>query len=79
MRRASFPDQMMILDASVSDIRYVNYTTVKVLKCFAVEIVGENPSSLTEGMTVTCWAQDADGGEIYAVDNAKLAYLLMQI
>ncbi|MBE6910041.1 MAG: HlyD family efflux transporter periplasmic adaptor subunit [Ruminococcaceae bacterium] len=52
----------------------MDYTTAEGLKCFAVEIVIQNPGSLTEGTTVTCWAQDASGGEIYAVDDAKLTY-----
>lgn len=70
---ASFPDQMLTLEGSVTDIRYVDYVTTEGMRCFAVTIQVENPGALTEGTVVTCWAGD-NGTPIYAVDDAKLEY-----
>ena len=50
----SVPDQMLTLDGTVTDIRYVDYTTTEGMKCFAVTVEAENPGSLTEGVTATC-------------------------
>ena len=47
----SVPDQMLTLDGTVTDIRYVDYVTAEGMKCFAVTVEAENPGSLTEGMT----------------------------
>ena len=71
---ASFPDQMLTLTGTVTDVRYVDYTTTEGMKCFAVTIRVENPGSLTEGTTVTCWLDKGDGTYIYAVDDGKLEY-----
>ena len=70
----SVPDQMLTLDGTVTDIRYVDYTTAEGMKCFAVTVEAENPGSLTEGVTATCWAQSADGTELYAVSDAQLEF-----
>ena len=70
----SVPDQMLTLDGTVTDIRYVDYTTTEGMKCFAVTVEAENPGSLTEGVTATCWAQSADGTELYAVSDAQLEF-----
>ena len=71
---ASFPDQMLTLSGTVTDIRYVDYTTTEGMKCFAVDIRVSNPGSLTKGTTVTCWMEDGAGGYIYAVNDAELRY-----
>ena len=70
----SVPDQMLTLDGTVTDIRYVDYTTTEGMKCFAVTVEAENPGSLTEGVTATCWAQSANGTELYAVSDAQLEF-----
>lgn len=70
----SVPDQMLALSGRVTDIRYVDYITSEGMKCFAVTVEAENPGSLTEGMTVTCWLEGADGSEIYAATDAALEY-----
>lgn len=69
----SIPDQMMTLDGTVSDIRYVDYITPEGMKCFAVTIQVGNPGSLTKGTTATCWLEK-DGGYIYAVDTAQMEF-----
>lgn len=71
---AFFPDQMLTLTGTVTNVRYVDYTTTEGMKCFAVTIRVENPGSLTEGTTVTCWLDKGDGTYIYAVDDGKLEY-----
>ena len=71
----SVPDQMLTLDGSVTDIRYVDYTTAEGMKCFAVTVEAENPGSLTEGVTATCWAQGDGGAELYAVNDAQLEFV----
>ena len=70
----SVPDQMLTLDGAVTDIRYVDYTTAEGMKCFAVTVEAENPGSLTEGVTATCWAQGSGGTELYAVSDAQLEF-----
>ena len=70
----SVPDQMLTLDGTVTDIRYVDYTTAEGMKCFAVTVEAENPGSLTEGATATCWAQGSGGTELYAVSDAQLEF-----
>ena len=70
----SVPDQMLTLDGTVTDIRYVDYTTTEGMKCFAVTVEAENPGSLTEGVTAACWAQSAGGTELYAVSDAQLEF-----
>ena len=71
---ASFPDQMLTVEGTITDIRYVDYVTPEGMKCFAVTIRVPNPGSLTEGTTASCWAETADGAYIYAVDDATLEY-----
>ncbi len=71
---ASFPEQMLTLDGTVSEVRYVDYTTAEGLKCFAVDVLIENPGSLSTDTTVTCWMQSESGEEVYAVNDAKLEY-----
>lgn len=71
---ASFPDQMLTVQGTVTDIQYVDYTTAEGMKCFAVTIQMKNPGSLTKGTTVTCWLEKDDGSYIYAVNDAQLAY-----
>ena len=70
----SVPDQMLTLEGAVTDIRYVDYTTAEGMKCFAVTVEAENPGSLTEGVTATCWARSAGGTELYAVSDAQLEF-----
>ena len=70
----SVPDQMLTVDGTVTDIRYVDYVTAEGMKCFAVTVEAENPGSLAEGMTATCWAQDSSGAYLYAVNDAELEY-----
>ena len=70
----SIADQMMTLEGTVTDIQYVDYTTAEGMRCFAVTVAAENPGSLTEGMLVTCWAQDSNGSEFYAVSDAELEF-----
>lgn len=70
----SVPDQMLALTGRVSDVQYVDYVTSEGMKCFAVTVEVTNPGSLTEGMTVTCWLEGADGAEIYAATDAALEY-----
>lgn len=70
----SVPEQMLTLIGTVNDVAYVDYTTAEGLKCFAVEVLVANPGSLSADTTVTCWMQDAAGSEMYAVNDAKLAY-----
>ena len=70
----SVPDQMLTLDGTVTDIRYVDYVTAEGMKCFAVTVEAENPGSLTEGVTAACWAQGSGGSELYAVDDAQLEF-----
>lgn len=70
----SVPDRMLALTGRVTDIQYVDYITSEGMKCFAVTVEAENPGSLTEGMTVTCWLEDTDGTEIYAATDAALEY-----
>lgn len=72
---ASFPEQMLTLNGSVTDIRYVDYVTTEGMHCFAVTIQVDNPGALTEGTTVTCWVEGADGAQAYSVDDAKLEYV----
>ena len=72
---ASFPEQMLTLSGSVTDIRYVDYVTTEGMHCFAVTIQVDNPGALTEGTVVTCWAQGADGSLAYSVDDAELEYV----
>ena len=57
----SIPDQMLTLSGRVTDVQYVDYVTSEGMKCFAVTVEVTNPGSLTEGMTVTCWLEGADG------------------
>lgn len=71
---ASFPDQMLTAEGTITDIRYVDYVTPEGMKCFAVTIRVPNPGSLTEGTTAACWAEGSDGSYIYAVDDASLEY-----
>lgn len=71
---ASFPDQMLTAEGTITDIRYVGYVTPEGMKCFAVTIRVPNPGSLTEGTTAACWAERSDGSYIYAVDDASLEY-----
>ncbi len=70
---ASVPDQMLNLSGTVTDVRYVDYVTTEGMKCFAVSIRVENPSSLTEGATVSCWV-DGSNGAIYPATEATLEY-----
>ena len=70
----SVPDQMLTLDGTVTDIRYVDYVTAEGMKCFAVTVEAENPGSLTEGVTAACWAQGSGGSELYAVSDAELEF-----
>ena len=70
----SIPDQMLTLDGEVTGIQYVDYVTAEGMKCFAVTVEAENPGSLAEGMTATCWAQDSSGAYLYAVNDAELEY-----
>ena len=70
----SIADQMMTLDGTVTDIRYVDYVTAEGMKCFAVTVEAHNPGSLTEGMLATCWAQGSDGTYLYAVSDAELEF-----
>ena len=71
---ASFPDQMLTLTGTVTDIQYVDYTTHEGMKCFGVTVQVDNPGSLTQGAAVTCWLEGADGGNLYAVDDGVLEY-----
>lgn len=70
----SIPDQMLILDGTVTDIQYVDYTTAEGMKCFAVTVETENPGSLTEGTVVTCWLQCGDGSLAYAVNDGEMEF-----
>ena len=70
----SVPDQMLALTGKVTGVQYVDYVTSEGMKCFAVTVEVTNPGSLTEGMTVTCWLEGADGSEIYAATDATLEY-----
>lgn len=70
----SVADQMMTLNGTVTDIRYVDYVTAEGMKCFAVTVEADNPGSLTEGMLATGWAQSSDGSYLYAVSDAELEY-----
>ena len=74
----SVPDQQLSLTGTVSDIQYVDYHTPEGMQCFGVTVQVENPGSLTEGNTVTCWLTGTDGTPIYAVDDATLSYLHSQ-
>ena len=70
----SVPDQMLALTGKVTGVQYVDYITSEGMKCFAVTVEVTNPGSLTEGMTVTCWLEGADGSDIYAATDAALEY-----
>ncbi|MGM9639488.1 MAG: efflux RND transporter periplasmic adaptor subunit [Butyricicoccaceae bacterium] len=70
---ASVPDQMLNLSGTVTDVRYVDYVTTEGMKCFAVTIRIENPGSLAEGTSVSCWVDGANGA-IYPATDANLAY-----
>lgn len=70
----SIPDQMLTLDGEVTGIQYVDYVTAEGMKCFAVTVEAENPGSLAEGMTATCWAVGSGGAELYAVSDAQLEF-----
>lgn len=70
----SVADQMLALQGTVTEIRYVDYVTAEGLKCFAVTVTVDNPGSLTEGMTATCWATAADGSELYAAADGALEF-----
>ncbi len=71
----SVPDQMLSLAGQVTDIQYVNYITPEGMKCFAVTLEVENPGSLTQGTTASCWLEGTDGQLIYAVADGTLDYL----
>ncbi len=71
---ASVPEQMLNLSGSVSDVRYVDYVTTEGMRCFAVTISVDNPGSLTEGVTVSCWVDTANGRALYPATEAKLEY-----
>lgn len=71
---ASIPEQMLTVSGTVTDVRYVDYVTSEGMKCFAATISMKNPGSLTAGTNVTCWLTGADGGYIYAVNDAELDY-----
>ncbi len=70
----SIPDQMLTLAGTVSAIDYVDYVTAEGMRCFAVTVEVENPGSLTEGVTATCWLEAADGTYIYAAADGTLQY-----
>lgn len=70
----SFPDQMLTVEGTISEIQYVDYITPEGMKCFAATVRVPNPGSLTEGTTASCWAETADGTYIYAVDDVVLEY-----
>lgn len=67
----SVPDQMLNLQGTVSEIHYVDYVTTEGMRCFAVTVEMENPGSLAEGSTVTCWVE-TENGSAYAVNDAAL-------
>lgn len=70
----SVPEQMLTLTGQVTDVQYVDYVTSEGMTCFAVTVQVVNPGSLTEGTTVTCYLEGADGAEIYAATDAALEY-----
>ena len=70
----SIPDQMLTRTGTVTDIQYVNYVTAEGMSCFAVTVAVENPGSLTQGMSATCWLTGSDGAAIYAATDAELEY-----
>ena len=70
----SIPDQMLTPTGTVTDIQYVDYVTTEGMRCFAVTVQVENPGSLTQGTSATCWLVGDDGSYIYAVDDAQLEY-----
>lgn len=73
--KVSVPDAMLELDATVTDIKKVDYLTADGMRCFAVTITVMNPGSLTDGMSAAGWLTASDGTEIYpADDDATLTY-----
>ena len=70
----SVPDQMLTVSGTVVGIHYVDYTTPEGMKCFAADIQMDNPGSLTQGSTVTCWLEKGDGTYIYAANDGQLEY-----
>lgn len=75
----SVADQMMTLEGTVTEIRYVDYTTTEGMKCFAVTVSVDNPGSLTQGTAVTCWAQGGDGSLLYAAGDGTLDFSRSQV
>ena len=69
----SIPDQMMTLDGTVTDVRYVDFVTTEGMRCFAVTVEVNNPGSLTKGTKATCWLENGSS-YIYAVDAAELEF-----
>ena len=74
----SVPDQMLNLTGQVREVKYVDYVTTEGMHCFAAVIEVANPGVLTEGTTVACWAQGADGSEVCSVSDGQLTYVNKQ-
>lgn len=71
----SIPDQMLTPTGKVTGVQYVDYVTPEGMRCFAVTVEIDNPGSLTQGTTATCWIEGEDGSPVYAVGDAQLDYV----
>lgn len=67
----SIADQMLELIGTVTDLSYTNYISGDGTKCFTVEILVENPGSLSAGMTAASYFVYGDQ-EIYPVSQGQL-------
>lgn len=70
----SVPDQMMVLNGTISEIKYVNYITSVGNSCFAVTIEVVNPGSLTENMSVASYLNSSTGETIFPAEDGTLEY-----
>ncbi len=69
LAKISIPDQMLVLDGTVSALKKVEYITKEGTSAFSVTISMTNPNSVTSGTMVS-----ASIGDMYPVEGGMLEY-----
>lgn len=68
----SVPDSALSLSGTVTDVKYVSYTTSTGLECFAVTVrVDSPPASLEDEAAAEAWLTADDGTSIYPAEGGS--------
>ena len=70
----SVAEQMLNLDAEVTDVSFIQRMSDDGMQCFAVTVEVENPGSLVEGSTAACYLVADDGTKVYPAIEGDLEY-----